>query len=274
MTVDVTLEDRTPNDAETLPDTDAILDRLQISARRAKDTIRITGGTSPHDREWWQWLRTKTTAVYVDLKIPTPVKADVHVPGGSVKARDVEGTFRFSGVNGTVQSHQLEGTLKVQSRSSDVVVDAFSGDDLSVRAVAGSVSVSDVHADTISMYAASGPVSIDEADGEMNLEAHASPVTLANFSGSCVAHSNGAPITFRGAVTNETQLATVGAPITARISATTAARLSMTGGRMELDESLPFEGTRDQKTVTGTLNGGGPSLQLRAVRGSVRCEQV
>ena len=69
-----------------------VLDRLRLTTRQVKDTVRVQTDVHPQelDARWWAWVRQSQAKVHLDIHLPASADAEVRVPGGSIDALDRE----------------------------------------------------------------------------------------------------------------------------------------------------------------------------------------
>lgn len=254
-----------PDEAE------ATLDRMGISTQQVKDTVRVSpdGGAAPV--EWWRWVRTLDVSLHVEMMLPSRIEADLRVPGGEALVSDLTGEVDLNVMGGTCRAEALEGTLNIRAESSGVTVTDFSGDELRARVAVGSLSLNNVEADAITLRSVAAPLHISEAHGPASVTANSTEVHVEAVEGPWTVHSQGGPVVFDSPPTAETELAVVGSTLDVHLPRDHATQLSMTGPDLHLDEGFSFEGERTEHAIEGTVNGGGPRLDARAVGGSGVC---
>lgn len=254
-----------PDEAE------AILDRMGINTQQVKDTVRVSceGGPAPVD--WWRWVRTLDVSLHVEMLLPPRVEADLRVPGGEALVTDLSGEVDLKVMGGACRAEALEGTLNIRAESSSVTVSDFSGEELVARVAVGSLSLEDVDADTMTFRSVAAPLQLSNVHGPASVTANSTEVHLEAVDGPWTVHSQGGPVVFDGPPTADTELTVVGSTLEVRLPTDHAAQLSMTGPSLHLDDAFPFEGERTEHAIEGTLNGGGPALDARAIGGSGDC---
>jgi hypothetical protein len=254
-----------PDEAE------ATLDRMGISTQQVKDTLRVgpDGGAAPAD--WWRWVRTLDVSFHVELRLPPQVEADLRVPGGEALVSDLSGEVDLKVMGGACRAEALEGTLKVRAESTEVTIADFSGDELTARVAVGALTLRDVEADALTLRSVAAPLRLSDVRGPASVTANSTEVQVEAVEGPWTIHSQGGPIVFDGPPTAETEMAVVGATLEVHLPSDHGAQLSMTGPRLRLDDQFAFEGERTEHAIEGTLNGGGPRLDARAVGGSGVC---
>lgn len=257
-------------------DAEKYLDRIRLTTRQIKDTVRVgTDEDAQHnDPRWWAWLRQQTAVVHLNIRIPKSCATDVHVPGGTIRATDLRGTLDLALTGGHIEAIRHSGPLTLRVYSSTVEIEDFSGDSLSLTASSGSIQVSSVEARTVEVDASGCPVTLSNIHAPLDLRANGGPVRLSNIDGPLSARVYGGSVTLSGPTPSDADINTVGGPVRIALSDNLSADLMLEGDRVDLDERLPFRGDRLHRRVEGTLNGGGAALKARAIRGSVECQRV
>jgi len=253
---------------------DAFSDHLRVRSQPWRNVVQITSGAPRNDPDHWRWLRRTRSRVFVDLHVPVPVDATVRAAGAGIDGRHLEGTFDFYGTGGDLQAVDLNGPLTLQARGGEVSVNDTTGDELLVEAYGGRVDMDRVHLQEASVRTVGAPLAVDTLHGPLSIDAHGAPVALSDIHGPCTARLDGHDLTYEGELADDTELMTVGGSLSARLEAEVHTTLSMRGRSVTLDESLDFNGTREERRLSGTVNGGGPTLTLRAIQGTAHCEQV
>lgn len=251
-----------------------ILNRMEVGTHQMKDTVRVYSDTDNErfDAEWWRWVRTLDVAIHVDLHLPSPVEAEIRAPGGEVDAANLTGDVDVSVTGGPCRAENMEGTLDIQAHSSDVSILGFSGHEITARVAVGPLTVEDADAETVTVQSVSGTLTLASIRANTTVATKSAPVNLEDISGPCTAHVQGGDLTYEGTPTDDIELRGVGTTIDALLPSDHGATLSMTGARLSVADAFTFEGDRSEHEIEGTLNGGGPSVQLHATGGgAVRC---
>ncbi|PSQ95808.1 MAG: hypothetical protein BRD55_09270 [Bacteroidetes bacterium SW_9_63_38] len=249
-----------------------LFDRLALDIRQVKGTIQITSDLPRADMEWWRWIRTFDGTLHLDVQCPPRVEVDLTIPGGELDIADLTGDFSLSVMGTPCRLANLEGTLTLRAESSDVTIDQYDGDDLTVSVAVGRLTLNQITADPLTLRSVTAPVSVTDCGGPATITTRSAPVTLSDHSGPCTVNNRGGSLRYEGCPTDETDLEVVGGPLTALLPVACNADLTMTGSTMCLDEAFSFDGKRSDEAIIGMLNDGGPALRLDATGGSVECQ--
>ncbi len=268
VSVDVTVEGTRDAGADT------VADRMGLGTRQVQDTIRIVAAPPQAQSDWWRWRRRTDAQVYLDVQVPSPIDASVRVPGGTLVASGLEGTFDLSVPGGAVRLERLRGPVALRARRSAVEIEEVDGPRLSLQSAAAPLQLLDIQSDELSIEATAAPVTVQRARGTCEITAHAAPVSLTELSGPCQAVAHRGSLRFEGPLRADTSLTTIADPLTVRLPSSSGAALDATGTAVRLDDAFSFSGDRTAAPLQGLLNGGGPALTLRAVRGRIDCQQA
>lgn len=249
-----------------------ILDRLSVGTRQTKDRVRVYSDRPRWDAEWWRWVRQLSATVHLDVHLPTHVDATIRASGGTIDAADLAGHLEVESLGGKLQINGLEGTLDLRTRSSDVSVTQFDGSRIDIHSAAGKLSLKEISSDSLTVRSVSAPVTLTNVTGTTDIDVDGASLTLQELSGPCTARTQGGALTYVGTPSDDTELSALGAPLEAQLPASLSATLDLSGEEIFLDEAFSFEGERTPHHVQGALNGGGPALRLRAVRGAAHCQ--
>jgi hypothetical protein len=251
-----------------------IVDRRNISTQQKKGTVRVCSGADQTDAAWWRWMRTRSTALYLDVLLPSPTEVDVRMPGGSLDAAGLHGSFHIEAVGSPVEARNLHGPLTILAERSDVSVADCDGESISATVAAGRLAVEDTRADAITLRSASAPLTARRLSGAVDVRTRGGTATLTGITGPCTARAQGAPLHYTGRPSDDTTLTVVGTALSTALPADCGAALTMEGPSLTLDDALSFEGERGAERIEGRLAGGGPALTLRAPQGRVACQSA
>jgi DUF4097 and DUF4098 domain-containing protein YvlB len=112
---------------------------------------------------------------------------------------------------------------------------------------------------------------MDEVAGRVEARTSGGTIELREVAGPVVARTGGGSISVRFTRHPEGELRTSGGSIEAEIPEGVGLDLeaSTSGGRVDVDRDLDFDGRLERMRAVGRVNGGGPPLQLHTSGGSV-----
>ena len=252
----------------------AVLDRLQLTTRQVKDTVRVRTADRVQDAEYWHWLRSNEATVYVEIDLPRNTDADVRAPGGAIDAEGLHGNVVIDASACPVRAAGVEGVLRISAKASAVEVDSFDGQELDVEVMGASLALAGIRADDVTLRSFGGSVRARDVSGRLRISAHGSPVRLAGVDAPLHVEVQGAELTVDGVPSSGADLRAFGASIRASLARSLSADVVLLGDAVDLDRSLPFQGKREPRRVEGRLNDGGPDVLVRATRGRVECTEI
>lgn len=252
----------------------AVLDRLKLTTRQVKDTVRVRSAERVQDADYWRWLRSNDATVYLEIDLPRDTDADVRAPGGAIDAEGLHGNVVIDASACPVRAANVEGVLRISAKASAVHVEGFDGRELDIETMSSELTLSRATAEDITIRAFSGSVDVSQVQGRLRISAHGSPVHLEAVEAPLRAEVQGAELTVDGVPSSGADLQTFGASIRASLARSLSADVVLMGDVVDLDRSLPFHGEREPRRVEGRLNDGGPDVLVRATRGRVECTET
>lgn len=246
-----------------------VFDRKNISAHQSGDRLQVHGDALSSTVEDWRWRQRLPTTVRLVVHLPPALAVEAILPGGSVKASGLAGAVNLTVNGGSVHAANLQGPLQVRGSSGPLAV-TDSDAPLSLDWAGGEVTLSGAR-DEVMLRTRAAPTTLSDTRAPVEVTVHGAPLSLQNVNGPCDATVHGASLTYRAAPQSDVALRVVGGPLHAHLPASQQASISLSGTRVTLDDAFAFEGTRAEQRVTGTLQGGGASLDLQAIQGLVAC---
>ncbi|GAA3752068.1 DUF4097 family beta strand repeat-containing protein [Terriglobus aquaticus] len=212
---------------------DADPERYDLKQNQSGNTVRFELKRKPFGGWFHGWSRGPE----ITVEVPTETDANLSTGSGSVYLGGVHGRQELHSGSGSITGEQIDGALKADTGS-------------------GSLHLRSIHGD---LGAQTGSGTID-ADGSVVLH------RLSTGSGSIhLALAQGSTIQ-SGAL-----IEAGSGSIDIRVAPSTRANLEVNTGSGSIHSDLPItvRGDVDKHTLTGTLNGGGPSLRVTTGSGSV-----
>jgi hypothetical protein len=248
-----------------------IFDRKGISTQQSGDQLHVYGEALSTTVDDWRWRQDHHPAVHLDLFLPPTLNVTAQTPGGAIDASGLAGTIDLRVMGGSATAERLEGPLDVRGSGGRLTVQESSGPSLDLQWSAGPVRLQQIESDGTTLRARSAPTTLRDHRGPVTLSVHGASLEINGVAGPCEARVRGGALTYSGAPSGETTLAAVGGPLRTQLPRTHAAEVVLTGSQVDLDDAFPFTGEQTARRIEGTLNGGGPRLRLRAVRGIATC---
>lgn len=249
-----------------------VLDRWQLATRQVKDVVKIESDANPQEEGagWWSWVRRTKAVVYLDVSVPHSANVDVRASGGRVDAEGIRGDVSVECAGGSVRTCDVKGLLSVQVQSGDVVVSGVDASTVDLTVSAGTLRVENVAAEALTVSAYATPVSLQGIDAPADVTVHGASAALSEVRGRVTASVRGGTLTIDG-VEQDTDCTAFGGSVTASLPSRKGATLDLIADAIDLDDTLVFDGDREETHVSGRVEGGGTTLRVRAVRGTVQC---
>lgn len=209
----------------------------------------------------WVWEDWPPVKLSFKVLVPRVCNLDVLARDGGITVGNLHGDVKLKAFSGAVFTGEIEGSLAITNVRGDISVTACT-EKLTLEAKAGNVSVGRTGAIAI-IKGAGGDVEIQSVRGRLDVEANGSDLKVGfahPISGTAKLYSAGGDIA---------------ASLDPRSACTVSARAS-TFGEVKLRElSLGItSGQAGGARVEGTLNGGGPAIDIRASGGNIRLNGV
>lgn len=190
--------------------------------------------------------------VLVRARVPTRYSVALGTRGGPVEVDGITGSVDVRTSGGRIEMRQVEGPARLRTSGGRIEVEELCGD-LSARTSGGRIELADVDGD-VEARTSGGHIHLDGVVG--HVDAHTS-------GGHIHAWLDGDP-----AGTLRTSGGHIEVSIARDAELDLEARTS--GGRVELDASIPIDGRLGRRHVEGAINGGGERLRLRTSGGHIR----
>lgn len=231
---------------------EANLDDYNISISGNGNTIkaivdRKSGGG-------WNWNSRDNYSVSFIVYTPRETRTRLKTSGGSLTAKNLEGTQELRTSGGSITTEGIEGEMVLKTSG-------------------GSISINDVRGN-VEAKTSGGTIRVEALFG--NLDAHTSggSITLEEVEGNVYAKTSGGSI--RAEITgpaDNIDLRTSGGSITITVPKGNGYDIDLDGNRVyAVLENFSGEAERDE--IRGTFNGGGTKIKAKTSGGSVRLEYL
>jgi len=216
---------------------DRILAEEELVLSQVGNQITVSARKPPslERGSWWGWIRPELD---VNCEISVPRKFDVHLKtaGGGIKVATVQGGVNVRTEGGRLDFDDVEGDVDGQTQGGGI------------RAAG-----------------CKGQLQINTQGGGITVEAFAGPSVHGTTQGGSVTAD------FAAAPRSDSVLRTIGGSVTVRLPATAMVTLDAhtEGGGVKSDLPVQVAGATEGSTLRGKINGGGPSLKLETMGGSI-----
>jgi hypothetical protein len=227
---------------------DEILDDYEVDFRQDGNRLVIEIDRK-HDWKLWNSGR----GLEVKVRVPQTFNVDVSTSGGSVSIADLDGEVAVDTSGGSIRLAGSRGSADVKTSGGSIALGQVEGE-VKARTSGGSIEIDRAHA-SVDAHTSGGSIKVHEVKG---------PIDASTSGGSVQAYISEPP-------TADSRLQTSGGTVTVYLDDSIGVDLDAhsSGGRVRSDfDVLTRETSRN--SLSGPLNGGGPSLVLRTSGGSVR----
>jgi hypothetical protein len=194
--------------------------------------------------------------VSIDYEIKTPSNTMLVAESGS-------GDLQLSNINGTVRAHTGSGSIHADRLGAGSRLETGSGT-IDASELMGSTTLQTGSGDLRAQLSSPGDVVASTGSGTIN---------LGNVQGAVKAETGSGGLEISGQPTSPWKLQTGSGDITLRIGNARFTLDAVTGsGTVKSDLPLEMRGSLDKHHVTGTVNGGGPTIKAETGSGDIHIQ--
>lgn len=227
---------------------DADLSDYEIDISRDGDVV--TASAIRESSGGWSWFRSGSDyAISFRLLVPERTLVEGRTSGGHISAENISSSVNLRTSGGHVRVTQIEGDTNLRT----------SGGHIEIEQVTGNVET----------RTSGGHIEANSVEGNLNLRTSGGRITLNEISGSVAARTSGG--TVRADIleqTGDVDLRTSGGSIHVELPSGPGYDFDLRGNRVNVD-LVNFTGTSERGRISGSMNGGGHSVQARTSGGSV-----
>ncbi len=243
-------------------------DRFRIDFDAASDRVTVRARRGDH-ASWWSRL-TSSVTVRFTIAVPTGFSVDLRTSGGSVEVADVDGSVRARTSGGSLRFGSLGGSVWGRTSGGSITLEECRGE-ADVDTSGGSIRIGRVDG-PVRAETSGGSITIDQARGTVDAHTSGGGIRVQEVKGAIDASTSGGSI--RATITEQPgadcHLSTSGGSVDVYLSGGVAVDVDARGNRVSSDLKIEPTGPYTKSRKVGTINGGGPLLELRTSGGSVR----
>ena len=195
--------------------------------------------------------------VSIDYEITTPANTMLTAESGS-------GDLQLSNMNGTVRAHTGSGSIRADKLGAGSRLETGSGS-IEATQLMGSTTLQTGSGDVRAELGSAGDVTAGTGSGS---------IKLTNVQGAIKAETGSGTLEISGQPTSPWKLETGSGDVALQVGS--GARFTLdaqTGsGSIKTDLPLTMRGSLDKHHVTGTVNGGGPTIKAETGSGDIRIQ--
>ena len=247
-------------------------DRFELTFDQKGSDVYVHSRDSERVRNrFFSFNWSNTNWVTFTIHVPARYNLDIHTSGGTITSGDVGGNADLHTSGGDIRLGRVNGTVMARSSGGDIRIEGAGG--------------------RVDAHTSGGDVEIRDAASSIEAKSSGGSIEIRRAGGSVVAHTSGGGIRIEDAV-DAVDASTSGGSVTARFSRQPRAdsRLSTSGGGVTVelapsigveldahasgggvhsDMPMTIQGTHDDDSLQGKINGGGPRLILRTSGGGI-----
>jgi hypothetical protein len=237
-----------------------LLASLEVKLDQSADGV-IALKITPRHSVRWTWQNWSPAALAIEISVPRSCQLELRTGEGGITVGAVKGKVGARTADGAIFIGEIEGEVAAANTRGDISVTACTG--------------------PLKLLAKNGNVLIGRSGGRAELSAVDGIIEVQAASGPVIARGNRTDIkvSFVHPLKEASDLNADGGDVTVgfdqRSAATLNARASKFGSVRirDLDVAV-VKGKPGESALTGTLNGGGPLIKIRASGGQVRLNAV
>ena len=199
----------------------------------------------------WNWgFRTK---VAITMRVPQHCHLDLKTSGGNIEVQDVRGQSNLHTSGGNLRLANLEGDLVAKTSGGDIRASGITGQ--------------------TQLGTSGGNIYLEDLSGDIDARTSGGNIDLLGVEGEIVAKTSGGNIEMRLVGPYKgVQASTSGGHIHCYVDGDLSANLNArtSGGRVTVDFPITIRGKISNSKVQGTINGGGPPLELHSSGGNIK----
>ncbi len=230
---------------------DIAVEDFHITIEQVSNGVKIVGDLP--GKRGWGW-RSPNLKVHFRVTVPKEYNVDLTTSGGSISVADLNGTANVNTSGGGIDLGMIAGTVNAETSGGSIKL-AGSGQSSHLKTSGGSIEAGQVKGD-LRASTSGGGIHIDEVGG----------LVSANTSGGSIS------VFISNQPDDDCRLSTSGGSITVYLADDIAIDLdaSTSGGKVYVDMPILASGYLGNRSVHGSINGGGPELDVSTSGGSIR----
>ena len=219
-----------------------------------------------------RWTRNDRYDVQWNIRVPARYNLDLGTSGGGIELADIGGTVDARTSGGSITTGQLGGNALLKTSGGSIRIEGANGT-VDARTSGGSIEIGETTG-RVEARTSGGSIRLARSGGDVIAKTSGGGVRIEGAAGSVDASTSGGSI--YAALTRqpagESSLTTSGGGVTVVLSGGVGVELDArtTGGSVVSEIPISVQGKIDNDELRGTVNGGGPRLNVRASGGGIR----
>ncbi|MGN6494387.1 MAG: DUF4097 family beta strand repeat-containing protein [Agriterribacter sp.] len=230
----------------------------------------------------WKNALSISFKIYVDKNINT----DLSTSGGSITLKNLSGKQDFATSGGSLHVDALSGSIKGRTSGGSIHLEN-SSDEIDLATSGGSIEARNCHGNmklhtsggSVGLYnlkgnveagTSGGSVKAETVEGDLHAHTSGGNVDLRALSGSVDASTSGGNIAIEVLKLGKfVKLSNSGGNVSLQVPGNQGLNLDLHANKINVDKLDNFSGSKDDDSISGTLNGGGVPVNVRAGSGRI-----
>lgn len=243
---------------------------FSIDIAQRGNEIVVRGVDRDKRESWFNWFHDGVDVRYT-VSIPRRFNVDAGTRGGDVSIGDAHGAVVIQTSGGDLRAGQIEGMFNARTSGGDIRLTSASGP-AAVYTSGGDISIGRVTTD-FKGETSGGDIKVQNCGGRAMLRTSGGDISIGAANGSLDASTSGGSVDVRFVAqpTSDSKLSTSGGDVVVWLPRNVRLLLDAktSGGEVVTDVPVKVSGRIEDDELHGTLNGGGPRLQLRSSAGRI-----
>jgi len=234
-----------------------------------------------HEFKNWDWKRS--LSISFRIYVPSAMSTKLRTSGGSISLINLNGEQNFSTSGGSLHVEKMSGKVDGNTSGGSIHV-SDSKDDIDLRTSGGSITAKNCSGH-LELHTSGGSLNLSDLSGNIKANTSGGSVDGDRIDGELYAHTSGGSVhlndltcsvetsTSGGNIDVEitklgkfVRIENSGGSISLQIPKDKGVDLDLRGNRIRTDQLTNFSGSKDDDSMTGTLNGGGVPIRVRGER--------
>jgi DUF4097 and DUF4098 domain-containing protein YvlB len=251
--VEVRIELATEDEAQA----NQSIEALKLEMEQVGNEVRVRARNPRESRALFSWEEKQRIELTFRVFVPRSSTVDLATLDGGVTVGTVTGRVVAKTRAGTIFCRKIDGSIKATVDTGDIVISRCSGA-VELRVQRGNIRTGTIFG-RAEVSSESGDIEVLSAQGGVQATTAAGDATVG----------------FQKGFSGDATIKASGGNILVRVDPLAALTVEATTSWGRVQTTLPFaveSGGAGQSAFTGKLNGGGPTVRLRAAGGHVRLE--
>lgn len=242
----------------------------QVNVEQTGDVIRIDESTG----NWFCFFCSRGISYRID--VPKSADASLQTTSGTIDINGLAGAVTLASTSGDIHADELGGGLTVNTTSGEVRLSSINGR-LQVETISGDVQLGDGAVDGATVNTTSGEIDLDGVNGELQIGTVSGDISVrdANASQLDISTTSGG-INYDGAfgAGSDSKVSTISGDVDLTLPEDSSFSLNASTVSGDISNDFELAGAQnDQRSLTGTIGSGGPTLTVETTSGDISLDR-